>query len=271
MDQIDQLSDLVADGGVLVITGAGMSTDSGVPDYRGSGQPERPSIEYDDFIGQEHWRKHLWERNEASWRLLTSVEPAPAHRALAALEEAGLLTGIITQNVDRLHTRAGSRQVAEMHGRFDLVRCVSCDAALEREEMSRLLAAANPSFEPVPVTMDQIEILPSLDPQARPTLATVPPCPNCGGILKPDVVFFGELIPEAATALAQSYAAAARSVLVVGSSLYVSTVHWYLWRTSELPLAIVNRGPTAFDFDADIRIYDGASEVLSAVVDRVVR
>lgn len=260
-----RLASFLGQARVLVVTGAGVSTDSGVPDYRGSGAPEAPSIEYDDFVSSAMWRRFLWERNEESWRILEGVSPTGAHRALASLERSGHVVGIATQNVDRLHTAAGSRNVAEMHGRFDQAVCIACGAPLPRAELSDLFAAANPGVRLPARALADIEILPPKDTAAaRSCTWVVPPCPRCGGILKPDVVFFGEALPQLAMARAYAMARDCDVVLAVGTSLVVSTAMWVVGHAREhgARFAIINRGPTAADADADLRVEGGASEVL---------
>lgn len=260
-----RLAELLEGRTALALTGAGVSTDSGVPDYRGSGAPEAPSIEFDDFVGDEAWRRFLWFRNEQSWRLLEGIRPTGAQRALARLEAAGIVSGVSTQNVDRLHTAAGSVNVAELHGRFDQVVCVDCGSHLPRAEMSALIRELNPTTEFPTRHLAQIEILPPMDWEAaRECHLNVPPCPECQGILKPDVVFFGEMLPARPMEQSIAWARAADVILVVGSSLVVTTGSWVLQAgfASGADVAIINRGPTAHDDLAVVRSYEGASEVL---------
>lgn len=264
-DDARRLADLLRGRTVLALTGAGVSTDSGVPDYRGSGAPEAPSIEYEDFVGDPTWRSFLWFRNEQSWRLLEGITPTGAHRGLAQLEAAGILLGVSTQNVDRLHTAAGSQQVAELHGRFDRVVCIDCDTRLPRTHMSELIRQLNPGLVFPTRTLKEIEILPPMDWEAaRECALRVPDCPQCGGILKPDVVFFGEMLPREPMDQSMEWARAAEVILVVGSSLVVTTGAWVAQAgyASGADVAIVNRGPTALDDLAVVRSFDGAAEVL---------
>ena len=264
-DDARRLAGLLASHTALALTGAGVSTDSGVPDYRGSGAPEAPSIEYDDFVGDPTWRRFLWYRNEQSWRLLEGLAPTRAHRAIARLEAAGVVLGVSTQNVDRLHTAAGSRDVAELHGRFDQVVCVDCAQTMPQAEMSRLIRALNPGVTFPPRALSEIEILPPMDCEAaQDCTLQVPACPACGGILKPDVVFFGEMLPREPIERSIDAARETDLMLVVGSSLVVSTGAWVAQAgySSGSEVAIINRGPTALDGLATFRSYEGASEVL---------
>lgn len=266
-DDVARLAALMRGRRTLAVTGAGVSTDAGVPDYRGSGAA-RPTVEYGDFVLHEKWQQWVWWRNELSWPLLEAVQPTGAHRALAALEAAGDVVGIATQNVDRLHSVAGSRNVAELHGRYDSVVCLHCDERLTRARMSELLHEVNPGTDFPTVGLGRIEIIATRDRQAANacTLA-IPICPSCGGMLKPDVVFFGEPLPEAAVRHAIAMTNECDVVIAVGTSLAVSTGMWLVMQAIDhgAHLVVINRGPTEADRLADLRIEGGASEVLSAV------
>lgn len=268
VDDVTAIAGMLRGRRTLVVTGAGISTDAGVPDYRGSGAPERATVEYGDFVLFELWQRYLWWRNELSWRTLDAAEPTAGHHALARLEHAGLVAGVATQNVDRLHARAGSQVVAELHGRFDTVVCLHCGARFTRAHVSELIRAANPGLAFPAVTLDRIEILAAKDRAAAEVCPlTVPPCPECDGMLKPDVVFFGEPLPEAPVRRAQALAGACDVVLAVGTSLVVSTGMWVVMQAVEAGarLVVVNRGPTQADRIADLRVEGGASEVLAGV------
>jgi len=156
VDDVTAIAGMLRGRRTLVVTGAGISTDAGVPDYRGSGAPERATVEYGDFVLFELWQRYLWWRNELSWRTLDAAQPTAGHHALARLEHAGLVAGVATQNVDRLHARAGSQVVAELHGRFDTVVCLHCGARFTRAHVSELIRAANPGLAFPAVTLDRI-------------------------------------------------------------------------------------------------------------------
>jgi len=232
----ERLAELIRDRQpVVVLTGAGISTESGVPDFR---SPTGIWAQFDPLeyatLGAFHADpEKVWRFYAPRIEMLTGAEPNEAHRALAELERRGLVSAVVTQNIDLLHERAGSREVIEVHGSIRTATCPQCDAAHELAEV-----------------------------------AERPRCRECGAFLKPDVVFFGELLPEAAIDRAYELARAAALMLVVGSALEVYPV-------ADLPLetlraggslAIVNRGPTAHDGKAELRIDGSAGETLGAVV-----
>jgi len=242
-DEIAKLARLIAENQPCVaLTGAGVSTESGIPDFRS------PTGMWAEFDPLEYATMGAFRRDPAKvWRfyaprfsMLTEAEPNPAHGALAELERRGLLLAVVTQNIDLLHERAGSREVVEVHGSIRTSTCPDCEAEYSFAEVVPLLEAGGGA----------------------------PPCPSCGGILKPDVVFFDELLPPKAIDRAYELAAEAGLLLVVGSSLEV-------WPVAELPLvtlraggkvAVVNRGPTAVDSRADLKLDGSAGEVLQAAV-----
>lgn len=268
--QIEALAHMIRGGQVLAITGAGISTDAGIPDYRGPGRKEEPSVYYDQFIADPVWQRWVWQRNEESWRAVAALEPTRGHKALVRLEEAGLLVGIATQNVDNLHSAAGSRNVAELHGSFMRTICVECATVFPRDGIvNDIIQSANPNTIP-DSNPAHAAVLASADRvKAEKSTFTVPLCPQCGGLLKPDITFFGESLPAQAMDTALNMARHAKSVLVVGSSMYVQTAVLVLREAlaHDATLGVVNRGPTAIDDIADIRIEGGCSEVLSEIVD----
>lgn len=270
MPDVAAIADTMRGRRTLVVTGAGVSTAAGVPDYRSTGAPERRSIEYEDFVLHEIWYRYLWWRNEMSWTLLEHVSPTAGHRALARLEEAGLVIGIATQNVDRLHTHAGSRRVAELHGTFDAVVCLHCGARFTRAHMSEMIHAINPGLEFPAPPLANLEILAAKDEDAaRRNPIHVPPCPRCDGMLKPDVVFFGEPLPKAPVRAASAMAGSCDVVLTVGTSLAVSTGMWVVMQAMEngAQLAVANRGPTEADRLADLIVDAEADDLLVALAD----
>jgi NAD-dependent SIR2 family protein deacetylase len=253
---------------IAVLTGAGVSTDSGIPDYRGEGAPVRTPMTFQQFLDDEANRRRYWAGSHLGWRRFTGVEPNPGHRALAAMEDSGLVNGVLTQNVDALHRRAGSRRVVELHGAMGRVRCLRCGQLFAREDVAERLAEANPRFATAPeeeLAPDGDVAVESLDGFA------VPECTVCGGILKPDVVFFGELIPTARFHAAAGVVRAAGALLVAGSSLVVNSGIRLLDAATRrgLPVVIVNRGPTKGDSRATVRLEAGASETLSVLAERL--
>jgi NAD-dependent SIR2 family protein deacetylase len=206
---------------IVALTGAGCSTGSGIPDYRdadGGWKHSRPVL-YPDFVGNPEVRRRYWARSSLGWPRFAAAQPNPAHHGLAGLERLGLLGGIVTQNVDRLHQRAGSQAVVDLHGRLDMVRCLDCDTRLSRTDWQAELCRANPEWSS-PAAQ------PAPDGDAIPEAADcpdfrVPGCPDCGGILKPDVVFYGEAVPADVGSAARTAIGQADALLVVGSSLMV--------------------------------------------------
>ncbi len=268
MPDVAAIADAMRGHRTLVVTGAGISTTAGVPDYRGT--PDRRSVEYEDFVLHEIWYRYLWWRNEMSWTLLRQVAPTAGHRALARLEEAGPVIGIATQNVDGLHTLAGSRQVAELHGTFDAVVCLHCGARFTRSRMSEMIRDLNPGLDFPAPPLAELEIIAAKDEEsAQLNPIEVPPCPHCDGMLKPDVVLFGEPLPKAPVRAASALAGACDVVLTVGTSLDVSTGMWVVMQAMEsgARLVVVNRGPSQADRLADLVVDGGADDVLSGLAD----
>jgi len=267
--QLETLAGWMRGKKTVLVTGAGMSTDTGIPDYRGKGNTEIPSVEYDQFVSDPVWQRWVWARNHQTWQTMLSLDPAPAHLAQARLERAGLLTGIATQNVDGLDLKAGCEEVYEMHGSFGRVECVDCGEITDRQALHERLTEANPDY-PLDLDPAHVAILAVADRKAAEacTFKTVP-CERCGGLLKPAVVFFGQLLP--AEVMSRAYAAAAKAdvVVVVGSSLVVGTATYVMQAglAKGAPLAIINRGRTMYDRAADLRIEGGASPCLTALAD----
>jgi NAD-dependent SIR2 family protein deacetylase len=253
----------------VALTGAGISTDSGIPDYRGAGSRPSSPIQYADFLRAESVRQRYWARSLLGFRSFGVALPNAGHDALAALRERGLTT-VITQNVDGLHQAAGSPSVIDLHGRIDRVICLGCGAVSARTELQRRLEAANPGLDgEVPAGHAELD-----DTRLRPDGDAVVddwgdfvvlPCQRCGGVLKPDVVFFGESVP--AVRVAESYAVVddAEVLLVAGSSLTVMSGLRFVRHAAKAgkPVAIVNRGPTRGDESAAVRIEGGTSETLA--------
>jgi NAD-dependent SIR2 family protein deacetylase len=258
---------------LFVITGAGISTGSGIPDYRDAdGQWKvAPPMQYREFADSGAARQRYWARSMAGWPRFAAARPNPAHRALAALEGLGHVTQLVTQNVDRLHQQAGSSEVLDLHGRLDQVRCLGCGAAQPRGRFQQQLVDANPGFSANPA---------GLRPDGDALLTTdavsgfaVPDCTSCGGILKPDVVFFGEAVPRSRVDQAREALAAADAVLAVGTSLMVWSAFRFLRAAAELgkPAAAVNLGRTRADGQLVLKVSLDCAEVLGACVNSLGR
>jgi NAD-dependent SIR2 family protein deacetylase len=258
------LVDVVAAGGVLVLSGAGLSTESGIPDYRGpTGLARRGSgatpMTYQVFTGGADARRRYWARSHLGWRHIARAVPNDGHRAVAALSRRGLLAGIITQNVDGLHQAAdpvtgpatgsvtGRAEVTELHGSLHRVLCLSCGQRTARSDLDRRLAAANPGWDPGSVSVNPDGDA-ALDDAAVASFG-VADCAACGGVLKPDVVFFGENVPSARTRACYDLVEAASSLVVLGSSLTVMSGFRYVRHAARLgrPVVIVNQGATRGD------------------------
>ena len=234
---------------LFVLTGAGCSTASGIPDYRdadGEWKRGRP-IMFADFVAHEHSRQRYWARGLIGWRRMRAARPNDAHRALAVLESQGRVAQLVTQNVDGLHQAAGSRNVIDLHGRVDVVRCLTCERRVPREQVQAELVARNPEF----AALDAVEApdgdaaLEGVDFAAF----DVPDCDACGGLLKPDVVFFGERVPAERVQRAFAALDEADAMLVVGSSLMVYSGYRFARAMADAgkPIAAVNLGTTRAD------------------------
>lgn len=267
------LAELVRAGGVLVLTGAGISTDSGIPDYRGPSGRQRHAdpMTFDRFTGSADERRRYWARSHLGWQAIRTAKPNKSHRAVTALQAAGLLTGVVTQNVDGLHTAAGTRDVIDLHGRLDAVICLSCGLRRPRVEMALRLDAVNPGFRQA--VADQVAVVrPDGDvvlPDEVVAGFTVVDCRRCGGTLKPDVVFFGEAVPRERFARARALLAASKGLVVLGSSLTVGSGYRFVTAavSAGLPVAIVNRGTTRGDHHATVKVDAGLAEVLGPLAD----
>ena len=275
----DVLSGLVGAGGVTVLSGAGLSTESGIPDYRGpSGQARRARsgdaaqpMTYQAFTGSAVARQRYWARSHLGWRHVTGAAPNQGHRAVAALERAGLLSGIITQNVDGLHQAAGARAVTELHGSLHRVVCLSCWTRTPREELDARLRAANPAWTAAAAGLD-----PAVNPDGDVALEetagfTVADCLGCGGLLKPDVVFFGENVPKDRVDACFSLVSDSAALLVLGSSLTVMSGFRYVRHAASLgiPVVIVNQGTTRGDELAAATLDAPLGATLAALVSQL--
>ena len=258
-----------------VLTGAGISTDSGIPDYRGDGIDRRrtPGITYRDFMRDPDQRRRYWARSQAGFRHVSDVAPNAGHRAVTALQRAGLVGQVLTQNVDRLHSRADTRDVLELHGRIDRVMCTSCGDRRPRTEMADRLAAANPDYEAL-LDVVSTPFAPDGDADVAERLLAgfrVVDCLVCGGLLKPDVVFFGESMPPARRDAAAAAVAGADALLVLGSSLAVMSGYRLVLQADRAgqPVGIATRGPSRGDHLAEVRIDGPLTPLLVALVTRL--
>jgi NAD-dependent SIR2 family protein deacetylase len=256
-------------GNVAILSGAGLSTESGIPDYRGpSGQARRAGqpMTYQEFTGSAGARQRYWARSHLGWRHVTGAAPNAGHGAVAALERAGLVCGVITQNVDGLHQAAGAAAVTELHGSLHRVVCLSCWSRSSREELDARLRAANPAW-----TAAGLE--PAVNPDGDVALEetggfAVVDCLACGGLLKPDVVFFGENVPKSRVEACFSLVSSSSALVVLGSSLTVMSGLRYVRRASSLgiPVVIVNQGTTRGDDLATATLGAPLGQTLSALV-----
>ncbi|WP_246186918.1 NAD-dependent protein deacetylase [Microlunatus speluncae] len=263
MSLIDRVADQLRDRRWVVLTGAGVSTDSGIPDYRGpDARPAAPMM-YGEFAGSLEARRRYWARSFQGWRQIGVARPNAGHRALVRLEAAGL-AGVVTQNVDGLHEDAGSSRVIDLHGRIDQVICLDCGLRVSRATVQDQLEQLNPGIGPAE-QLDHAELRPDGDAVvAEWDDFVLVDCERCGGRLKPDVVFFGESVPRDRVAAAYSLVDEGEVLLVAGSSLTVMSGLRFVrhaWKAGR-PVIIVNRGETRGDEFAMIKIEDGTSEVL---------
>lgn len=253
--------DALAGRKVAVLTGAGVSTDSGIPDYRGKGAPTRTPMTAQQFLSSDAARRRYWVGSHLGWQAFAASRPNDGHTALADLERAGIATGVITQNVDGLHLRAGSRRVVELHGTMRRVFCTRCGQVFDRRDLAVRVEAANPWIT-VP---ENVKLGPDGDvlPESSDDFV-VPDCSVCGGMLKPDVVFFGEYIPAEKFRAAEQLVGTSDALIVAGSSLVVNSGIRLVERARRrrLPVVIINRGETRADAKATVKVDAGTSEAL---------
>jgi NAD-dependent SIR2 family protein deacetylase len=253
---------------VAVLTGAGVSTGSGIPDYRdqnGEWKQAVKPIQYAEFAGSEGFRRRYWARSYVGWQRFGAAEPNEAHFALAGMEAAGRIDTLITQNVDRLHSRAGSRRVIDLHGDLGRVRCIDCGESSSRRVFQDRLREANPGWH-----ARVLEYRPDGDADLTEeghTVFDVPECGACGGRIKPDVVMFGENVPRDRVDRSMAAVDRAAALLVAGSSLMVFSGFRFARRAHESgkPVAIVNRGKTRADTFATLKVDADCGEVLAAL------
>jgi NAD-dependent SIR2 family protein deacetylase len=250
---------------IVALTGAGCSTPSGIGDYRDEqgGWKRSPPVQMQDFVNHEAARRRYWARSMLGWPMMAQARPNSAHRALAALEAAGVVQGLVTQNVDGLHQQAGHRTVLELHGALAEVLCLTCGARQARQDLQRRLERDNAFVLGAAATAapdGDADLADRLDLAGF----SVPHCERCGGVLKPDVVFYGDSVPRARVATAYALVESADAVLVVGSSLMVFSSFRFCRRAHELgiPLVAVNRGRTRADDWFRVKVEDDCARVL---------
>lgn len=271
VDPLSQLVDFIERHRRLcVLTGAGISTDSGIPDYRdanGHWKRQEP-VRYQEFIQSDYNRRRYWARSLLGWPRFASAQPNLAHKALVRLEAAGLVCQIITQNVDGLHQKAGSRAVIDLHGRLDTIACLQCPYRGSRETFQAALAENNPTFTARVAT---------LGPDGDADLGDVdyadfqvPNCPACGGLLKPAVVFFGEAVPKSRVEQAYQHLAEADALLVIGSSLAVFSGYRFCAAAiaNGQPIAAINLGRTRADSELTLKINLPCGPTLHSLAER---
>lgn len=264
---VAELARVLAQGDVVVLTGAGVSTDSGIPAYRdeeGRWKQSAP-MQFRDFVGTPLARQRYWARSMVGWARMARAEPNPAHRALSELEQRGLLRLLITQNVDGLHSAAGSQNVVDLHGRLDRVICLDCKALSSRSELQERLVADNPEFlGHAFVTRADGDADLSADYERFRSCA----CNACGGVLKPDVVFFGENVPAPRVQQAMGSLDGARALVIVGTSLMVFSGFRFARAAARqgVPIVVVNLGKTRADELSALRVAGNVGQVLEKAV-----
>ncbi len=256
---------------LAILTGAGCSTESGIPEYRddeGKWKHRQP-MQYADFVSVENKRRQYWAQSFAGWHKISTAKPNAAHRAIAELERYGFATGVITQNVDSLHMAAGSRNVIDLHGVLQRIRCLDCDAIDSRAAFQERLRVCNPDWSAT---------ITAIAPDGDARISTdsirsfdIPGCLSCGGIVKPDVVFFGEPVPGSRVIKAKQILRQSDALLVVGSSLMVFSGYRFARYADEAgkPIAIVNRGTTRADTLATHKLTANCATLLSDTVSRL--
>lgn len=266
---LDAAAPLLGERQFALLTGAGISTDSGIPDYRGPNAVPRKPLTYQEFMGDPALRRRYWARNHLGWAHMHAAVPNAGHVAAATFERQGLLTGIVTQNVDRLHEEAGAVNVVDLHGRFDQVVCMHCDNHYSRAFLAMILNELNPGFLEEIAAAGGV----SLGPDADSDLETesliagfkVAKCPLCGGLLKPDFVFFGENVPKDRMLRATEIVDTAGALLVAGSSLTVHSGLRFARKAAKdgKPVIIINKGETRADSLATLKLEVGVGEAMS--------
>jgi len=258
---IDYAREKLVGKSIVALTGAGISTDSGIPDYRGQGRVARHPMTFDTFMGSQAAQIRYWARSYVGWSRIADAKPNAGHFALASAERLGQVQQVITQNVDALHQAAGSKNVIDLHGRLDTVRCMRCGAPMTRVHMDELLQELNPQIE----KDANHEFTPDGDAEIEAAADfKIPSCPVCAGVLKPDVVFFGEAVPQSRVEFAMAKLDEAEALVVAGTSLTVNSGLRFARRAARAgkPIIIVNIGQTKADELATAKIEANTSLVL---------
>ena len=268
---LDAFVDLLSGGGVLVLSGAGLSTESGIPDYRGpDGQRRVQPMQYSEFVGSSAARQRYWARSYVGWQRFSSAGPNAGHRAVAVLQQAGVVGPVITQNVDGLHQAGGAVDVTELHGALERVVCLTCGDRTGRWDLDERMRESNPGFE---VTSNEIRpdgdiALNALEVEDF----VVPLCLVCGrDTLKPDVVFFGEPVPKPLVERCFELTERARALLVLGSSLKVMSGYRFVRRAAAhgIPVGIITHGPTRGDAEATHQLDAPLGSTLTELTSRL--
>ncbi len=281
-DGVQTLAEVVARGHAVVLSGAGLSTESGIPDYRGPTGVARAAtpMTYQELLGSQAAQQRYWARSFAGWPVMSRARPNDGHRAVARLQEMGVVDAVITQNVDRLHHAAGSDPVVELHGSLATVVCLCCRGVSDRAVLQERLTVANPHFDPTVFVAgdgDTAQVRPDgdLDLVADMVSRFRPvPCAACGeGPLKPDVVFFGENVPRERVARCYELVDAARALVVLGSSLTVMSGYRFVRHAAKLGIdvVIVNQGLTRGDGQATLKIEEPLGAILTELVSQLGR
>ncbi|MFZ0141608.1 MAG: NAD-dependent protein deacetylase [Aeromicrobium sp.] len=263
------MHEVLGDRRWLILGGAGISTDSGIPDYRGPGAPVRTPMTYQQFVSGPDAQQRYWARAHLGWSRMGGAEPNATHHRLVELEADGRLSGLITQNVDGLHRRAGHQNLIELHGRVDRVMCLDCGDRTSRSRVQRALTRLNPGW-----TSQDVQVAPDGDAVLEETGGfQVATCELCSGRLKPDVVFFGENVRKDIVERCYQLTDDAEALVVLGSSLQVMSGLRFVRRAraNGVPVVIVNRGATRGDDLADVRVDAGCAETLLAWTDATSR
>lgn len=268
LEVLARIRDLLAGAPFALLTGAGLSTDSGIPDYRGPDSPPRSPMTYQEFVRDPANRQRYWARNHIGWSHMRHADPNRGHFSAAELERRGYLTGLITQNVDRLHQDAGSSNVVDLHGRYDQVICLDCGRTYSRRLLAGVFEELNPGFLEQAAATGLVEMAPDADATVEDqTLIrsfVVAVCPACGGTLKPDFVYFGENVPKDRVERSYAMVHEAAALVVAGSSLTVMSGLRFVRHAAKenKPVVIINRGATRGDEKATIKLEAGVSQAL---------
>lgn len=266
--RLDQAAALLRGRRIVALTGAGISTASGIPDYRSPGAPRRTPMTLQQFLGSPEFRRRYWARNHLGWRHMDSALPNAAHHGLAALPG---VHGVITQNVDLLHLKAGSRRVVDLHGNYAQVRCLDCDFRISRHRLHGILEPLNAGFTARVAGRGALEVAPDADVVVEDTTDfTMIDCPRCAGVLKPDIVYFGESVPKSRVAHAFSMVDEAEALLVLGTSLTVMSGLRFVRHAHRAgtTVVIINRGRTRGDELADVTVDVDVATALDGLASR---